>query len=128
MAEFAITLPVLLFVLWLVVDFARLYYTSNSLSTAVREGARFAAVQVSPTASNAAIKTKVKTAFQAFGGPAVTDAQIVVDSTVSGGAITSVTVTVNSYPWTKVTPIVLFTGGKVLITRKAQFRYEREGT
>lgn len=128
MVEFAITVPLLLLVIWVTVDFARLYYTSNSLSSAVREGARFAAVQQDPSnvTSVANMKARVKSTFNAFGGPAVTDAMItLVDSSTTAG---NVTVKVVNYIWTKSTPVTLFTNGQVTMTRTAKFRYEREGT
>jgi Flp pilus assembly protein TadG len=127
MVEFAITVPLLLLVVWIIVDFARAYYTSNSLSSAVREGARVSAVQPTPSsaANLASMKTRVKSAFNAFGGPGITDAEIVLyDSSTATPA--SVTVEVQNYPWVKTTPITVFTGGQILMTRRAKFRYERE--
>lgn len=127
MVEFAITMPILLLVVWTVVDFARAYYASNSLSAAVREGARYAAVQVNPTASTAAIRTKVQQAYNAFGGSPIPAGQIFVyDSSTFTAA--NVTVKVEGYVWNKSTPINFIPGGQILMTRAAKFRYEREST
>jgi Flp pilus assembly protein TadG len=126
LVEFAIALPILLLIVWCIVDFARAYYTINSLATAVREGARYAAVQVSPAASGAAIKTRVKDAFNAFGGDSILDAQInVYDSTASKG---NVTVQVKDYSWLTTTPINIIAGGQIKMTRQSTFRWERAPT
>lgn len=124
--EFAIAVPLLLFVLWCMVDFSRAYYTSNSLATAVREGARFAAVQKDPTAATSQIDSVVRRAFVPLGGDSITNSKIVItDSSTTGGYVA---VTVSNYNWVKVTPLTLFTGGQILMTRRAQFRWEREET
>lgn len=126
--EFAIVIPILLLIVWCIVDFARAYYTVNSLATAVREGARYAAVQVVPGTSPAldSIRGRVKTAFNAFGGPPITDAQInVYDSTITQG---NVTVEVLDYAWLTTTPINVIAGGQILMTRKSTFRWERAPT
>lgn len=128
LVEFAIVIPILLLIVWCIVDFARAYYTVNSLATAVREGARYAAVQVTPGTSPAldSIKGRVKTAFNAFGGPAIADAQInVYDSSTTKG---NVTVEVLDYVWLTTTPINIIAGGQILMTRKSTFRWERAPT
>lgn len=131
LVEMAIALPLLLLVVWGMIDFARAYYTSNSLSTAVREGARFAAVQADPGASATAIMAKVKESFNAFGGDTILDASVVVydSSTIPvGNERGKVTVQVKNYDWLSSTPIEIFTGGKITMTRQATFRWEREPT
>jgi Flp pilus assembly protein TadG len=128
LVEFAIALPILLLIVWCIVDFARAYYTINSLATAVREGARYAAVQVTPGTSPAldSIKGRVKTAFNAFGGDSITDAEInIYDSTATQG---NVTVQVKDYVWLTTTPINIITGGQIKMTRQSTFRWEREPT
>lgn len=127
LVEFAIVIPILLLVVWAIIDFARAYYTINSLATAVREGARYAAVQEDPTASEAAIRARVKDAFNAFGGPALTDDKIILyDSTAAPQY--KVTVEVKDYQWLTTTPINLISGGQILMTRRAHFRWERDPT
>ncbi len=125
--EFAITMPILLLVVWTVIDFARAFYASNSLSAAVREGARYAAVQPNPTASTTAIKTKVQQAYNAFGGNPIPSGQIFLydSSTTAAG---NVTIKVQGYVWRTSTPINYIPGGQILMTRAAKFRYEREDT
>lgn len=132
LVETAIVLPILLLIVWVIIDFARAFYTVNSLASAVREGARVAAVFDIPadaptaTANTEAIKDRVKAAFNAFGGPPLSDAQIIiVDERLSDG---KVTVQVKDYEWLTTTPIVFISGGKILMTRQATFRWEREPT
>jgi Flp pilus assembly protein TadG len=131
LVEFAIVIPILLLVVWTIIDLARAYYTVNSLATAVREGARVAAVQQDPTASSALIRARVKDAFNAFGGPPLTDDKIILyDSTTIPIASPrgKVTVEVRDYEWLTTTPINVISGGKVLMTRRAHFRWERDPT
>lgn len=126
LVEVALVLPILLLIVWVIIDFARAFYTVNSLATAVREGARVAAVYESPADNGTVIRGRVKAAFNAFGGPPLTDAQIIIiDETMTEG---EVTVRVQGYEWRTTTPITFFSGGMILMTREATFRWEREPT
>lgn len=126
MVELAVAMPVLILIVWGAIDFARAYYTANSLATAVREGARYAAIWSNPSDSTTAIRNKVKTSFQAFGGDTIADSLItLVDSSDTGGYVA---VQVTRYPWLSTTPLKIFTNGKILMTRRATFRWEREPT
>ncbi len=128
LVEFAITIPILLLIVWCIVDFARAYYTVNSLATAVREGARFAAVQVSPAGKESQIDSVVMQAFNAFGGPPIPCTRPcpgvinVIDLSATQG---NVTVEVKNYQWLTTTPINFIAGGQILMTRKSTFRWER---
>ena len=122
MVEFAIVLPLFLLITWGVIDFGRLFFTSNSLANAVREGGRYAAVLADPVASAAAVKTKVKQSFVPFGGPGLTDAEISIDTTtIAGGVI----VTITGYPAPVLTPLSTVIGTTSTMTRSATFRRER---
>jgi Flp pilus assembly protein TadG len=126
MVELAVAMPVLVLIVWGAIDFARAYYTANSLATAVREGARYAAVFDSVTKNAGSIKAKVKSSFQAFGGDTIPTASIaVIDSSLTGGYVA---VQVTNYQWLATTPLNIFTGGQILMTRRAVFRWEREPT
>ncbi len=63
--EFAIIVPVLLLLLLGIVDIGFAYFRMNSLVAAVREGARFAAVQGNPClgTTQTAVKTRVMSYF-----------------------------------------------------------------
>lgn len=130
MVEFAIVLPIFLFIVWCVVDFARAYYTQNSLASAVREGARYAAVRdlrgtkAERDAIVAETKSVVTKSFNAFGGAPIPPDSIKVDT----ASMPEITVKVSNYEWLTTTPISIFAGGKVSMTRKATFRWERDGS
>jgi Flp pilus assembly protein TadG len=122
MVEMAIVLPIFLLLVWGVIDFGRLLFTANSMATAVREGARQAAVMADPVASQAVVKARVEAAFTPFGSPAITDAEISVDVVSVPG---SVIVKVTDYPWPTLTPLASLLGANINITRQATFRLER---
>lgn len=125
MVELAFALPVLLLIVWGVIDFGRLLYTANSLASAVREGARYAAVLPVPSTQVSAIRTAVRRTYVPLGSPALTDAQIVVadDTQVNG----SVTVRVTGYTWSTITPLSAVLGSTMTLSRQATFRWERAG-
>ena len=122
MVEMAIVLPVFLLLVWGVIDFGRLLFTANSMASAVREGARQAAVLADPVGSQATVKARVKSAFTTFGSPAITDAEITIDVATTPG---SVIVKVSNYPWPTITPLASLLGANISITRQATFRLER---
>jgi len=125
MVEMAIVLPIFLLLVWGVIDFGRLLFTANSMASAVREGARQAAVMSDPVASQAVVKARVEAAFTTFGSPAITDAEISVDvASVPGSVIVKVT----NYPWPTITPLASLLGANINITRQATFRLERSSS
>jgi Flp pilus assembly protein TadG len=125
--EFALCIPIMLMVVFAVIDFSRAYYTLNNLTSAAREGARVAAIQVDPGSAEALANTRaaVKQYAIEFGGQTVTDAQISV-AFVSP----KVTVTITGYQFQFITPLVGLIGGTnytlVFPPRTAVFRWERE--
>lgn len=123
LVELAVALPILVLVVWGIIDFARAYYTANSLTSAVREGARYAVVFGDPSSKDSLIKVKVKETFTAFGGDSiVTDSIKIIDEHTTTG---KVTVEVKGYTWTASNPLSgIFTNGKIIMTRRATFRWE----
>ncbi len=128
LVEFAIVLPILLLLVFGVVDFGRALYTANNLTSAVREGARLASAQISPdptvAASKAAVQTAVTNYVVAFGGnpgnPTVTES-------FSGAppALQTITVTIVNYPFTPITPLASLAGlGTIQMSPSATFRWE----
>src|SRR3982751_3751709 len=68
--EFALVVPLVLLLLWGIVDIGRAFYTLNNLASAVREGARTAAVMATApdlAANKTIIKTTVTTDFTPIG-------------------------------------------------------------
>lgn len=115
--EFALVVPVLLLLLWGIVDIGRAFYTLNNLASAIREGARTAAVMpTDPTlaANKTIIKTAVTTYFKPI-GPALAPESVFV--TLANRKVTVQA----SYPFA---PLVLV-GWTFPVRRSAVFRWEQ---
>jgi hypothetical protein len=131
--EFALMLTILLVLMFGIIDLGRALFTANNLVSASREGARFAATMIDPdpaaTGSDVVIKARVIAAFSRFGGPALTNAMIVVTPVfASGGALQSIRVTIN-YPFTWITPIRSLVGSMTNVLHgEAQYRWEGAAT
>jgi Flp pilus assembly protein TadG len=119
MVEFALVLPLLLFIIWGIVDISRAFQTIDSLTSAVREGARAGAVASSRphtgvTASG--IKALVAQDFTPMGAPLDTSLVTVAMDLTSG----EVTVSAN-YQFQALTPLLW----AITISRTAAFRWEQ---
>lgn len=137
--EFAIIVPVLLILLLGVIDFARAFFTQNSLVAAVREGARYAAVQESPcvAATQTAIRNRVAAFAPTMGGAAVTNNAAMIPITIAlkagstcganPGDVTLITVEIVNYPYVYLTPVfrLLKKTGTINLSAKAVYRWER---
>ncbi|HET7250049.1 MAG TPA: TadE/TadG family type IV pilus assembly protein [Gemmatimonadales bacterium] len=128
MVEFAIVLPILLLMVFGIVDFGRALYTLNNLTAAVREGARLASTQISPDPTTGSSMTAVSTAVTnyvvAFGGNAGAPT---VSETFSGTPpnMQSITVQIVNYPFTPITPLTNLIGlGTIQMSPSATFRWE----
>jgi Flp pilus assembly protein TadG len=128
LVEFAIVLPILLLIVFGIVDFGRALYTANNLTSAVREGARLASTQITPDPTVAGSKTAVSNAVSsyvvAFGGNAGAPT---VSETFSGAPpnMQSITVQIVSYPFTPITPLAGLIGlGTIRMSPSATFRWE----
>jgi Flp pilus assembly protein TadG len=124
--EFALVAPLLLILVFGIIDLGRAYSTLNQLAASAREGARFAAVLPNPSSSaaEAQIRQTVKQfSLRQLGGSPVRDDQIAVALDRNGG---TVTVAIRDYPFQLVTPLVGTVGLRTIpITRQATFRWER---
>jgi Flp pilus assembly protein TadG len=124
--EFALVAPLLLILVFGIIDLGRAYATLNQLAASAREGARVAAVLPNPESSSSTtlIRQTVKQfSDRQLGGSPVSDNQIFV--TLNRTAAT-VTVEVRSYSFQLVTPLAGFAGLRTIpITRRATFRWER---
>ena len=128
MVEFAIVLPVLLLIVFGIVDFGRALFTLNNLTAAVREGARLASTQISPdptmSASKTAVQNTVTTYVISFGG---STGAPTVSETFSGTPpnMQSITVQIVSYPFSPITPLAGMIGmGTISMSPSATFRWE----
>lgn len=127
--EFAIVVPILLVLVMAIIDFGRMMAVAASLAAAVREGGRQAATatDLSDPTQVSAIRSRVTSAFQSLGGPAI--------GAAGGGTLTvasvadasgNVAVSVNGYTYRCITPIATMIGmGTVTFNRTATFRWER---
>lgn len=135
--EFAIIVPVLLLLVLGAIDLGRAFFQKNNLVSAVREGARFAAVQanVCSAATQTAIRNRVRGYFSSVGdsasAPANTAAAIPVSvlgtNPCTTGQPTSITVGIATYTYTPLTPIfaLLNRAGTINLTASANYRWER---
>ncbi|GJG85664.1 hypothetical protein tb265_08450 [Gemmatimonadetes bacterium T265] len=127
--EFAIIFPVLLTMLLAIIDFGRMMAVAASLAAAVRDGARQGAVATDLTDATqiSAVKSRVISGFQPFGGAALTTGNIAVNVvTGSDGSNYNVNVKVTGYTYVPITPVARMIGmGTVTLTRQATFRWER---
>ena len=120
--EFALVVPILMLVVFAAIDFTRAYYTQNQVASAARAGARFAAVQSNPMASQAQIRQVVRQFGAQLGGSGITDSQIQIAMNSATGEIT---VSVVNYPFSLITPLARTVGaGTIPITKRATFRWE----
>jgi Flp pilus assembly protein TadG len=128
LVEFAIVLPILLLIVFGIVDFGRALYTANNLTSAVREGARLASTQISPDPTTAASKTAVTNAVKNYVIAISASAPVpTVTETFSGAPPTmqSITVQITSYPFTPITPLAGLIGlGTISMSPSATFRWE----
>jgi Flp pilus assembly protein TadG len=124
--EFALVAPLLLILVFGIIDLGRAYSTLNQLAASAREGARFAAVLPNPVSSPAELQvrqTVKQFSLRQLGGAPVLDDQIKVKLDKTAG---TVTVTIREYPFELVTPLVGVVGLRTIrITRQATFRWER---
>jgi Flp pilus assembly protein TadG len=112
-----------------IVDFGRAYFVRNALVSAVREGARLAAVQpADPCSAKATIRARVIQSFAPVGGAAIsnTDAMIPITCTSENGRVATITVRVVGYQFTPITGIFRIVGlpSTLSLSATASFRWE----
>jgi Flp pilus assembly pilin Flp len=110
MVEFALVALLLFTFILGIIDFGRALYLYNNLTNAARVGARFAAVQFpDPCGSQAAIVQRTVDYIREFNNnPSANPAQYVTVACqypVVGGKASTVTVSINGYPFRAITPL-----------------------
>lgn len=100
MVEFALILPLLLLLVFGIIEFGRAYNVKVQLTGSVREGARALALGGSPAEARQAVRDAAPGL-----DPAIADGDIGVTSCPTGGADGNASVTVN-YDLTSLTPLV----------------------
>jgi Flp pilus assembly protein TadG len=124
--ETALMITMLLVLMFGIIDLGRALFTSNNLVSAAREGARAAAVDQNILTDTLAVKDTVINHFSAFGGPALTRANVATTfiGQVGGSNPTSIRVTVK-YRFTWITPIRSLVGAmRDTLHAQAEYRYE----
>ena len=117
--EFALIMPIRFILIFGIIDMGRLLFTANALTSAVREGARFAAVQT--VEDHDAVEGHVLRILGA-GGMVDTTQILVVPAWDSATA----TVRIDSYPFNPITPFVnLVNLDEIHLSPSATFRWER---
>jgi Flp pilus assembly protein TadG len=114
--EFALVLPIFLFMLLVFVDLGRAIITYSILSNAVREGTRYAIVHPTATSTD---RTNVLNAVKNYAG-GVDSSQITITPTWPTTSDHYVTL-VATYPFQPITPgLILILGSTNAITLRAQ--------
>jgi Flp pilus assembly protein TadG len=127
--ETALMITVLLMLTFGMVDFGRVMYTSNSLVSAAREGARFGATQTA--VNTGAIQDTVRKRFNpyTFGGDTLKNADIT--ATAVGTPTTSIKVSI-AYTFKWITPmakLIGWTSGSSFTSTlhaQSEYRYENQ--
>ena len=110
--EFAMVLPLLLLIVFGIIEFGRAYYQYNTLTKAIRDGARYMSKHVYSATYETSTKNLVVYG-NTFGTgtpilPGLTTARIVVTPAPSGATLASppdwLTVSVNAYPFSSLVP------------------------
>ncbi len=121
--EFGLVVPILLLVVFGIVDFGRAYHTLNNLTSAVREGARYGAVLQYPEEPDNIedIKQRVVDFAYQLGGEALTKDDVTVDPDVDNGMMEVSAV----YTFVPITPLApMLKMGSIPMQQKAVFRLE----
>lgn len=126
LVEFAIALPVLLLLVFGIVDFGRALFALNNLTNAVREGARLASVQFpDPTtgAAISAVRTRVNNYVSSFGGSGAYTVNVTPDQAFPNTQY--MTVQITGYAFTPITPLPrLMSLPAITFSPSASYRWE----
>lgn len=128
MIEFAIVLPLLLLFICGIVDFGRALWAVNLLTSAARQGGRWAAAQDQP--STAEIDSVVLAAIPSTVpiSSSLSASNVTVSpGTITNGVTTSITVTITGVNFQAITPLpgLIGLGSITFPDISATFRYER---
>ena len=127
--EFALVVPVLFLVVFAVIDFGRALWTVNVLTSGVREGARFGAVQATTTLAADSAKWRASQYINGVLGTALTagDFNVSYDATTGSTTYGQIRVRlVSNFVFTPVTPFAAQMGlGNITFAPDASYRWER---
>lgn len=129
--EFAIIFPVLIILLFGMIDFGRAFFLRNNLVAAAREGSRFGAVRGDACTTNGrtAIAARTSAYIVTIGGAAPTGSQLSVTTpgACAGGTTTNIVVSIVQYPFVPITPVfrlINYNTNLLRINVSATYRWE----
>lgn len=128
--EFAIFATLLLLLVFGTIDFGRALFTSNNLTAAAREGARYGARLPNPGSQLTAIRDTAASKMSPFGNVAVNAASQVVVSclpNVNCTGLQAIQVQIN-YPFTWLTPLPALMRQTLTPTLRARATFRWEGS
>jgi Flp pilus assembly protein TadG len=121
--EFAIAAPLLVLLLFGIIEFGRFFFLYNNLSNAAREGARLGAITPAGTTAERTAATSTVIALVrariADAGAATADVQVTLPQ--NGQPHQTVRVRINDFPFLRVVPFIAPTRFPDI---EAEFRYE----
>lgn len=119
--EFAILLPVLMLILFGIIEFGMIMYSREIITNASREGARSGIVQTTVKPTEAQIQAVVTNYLNGTGvDPNVTQIDVVGEGLTAPNTLT-VTVT---YPYNFFVPAILGLGNSINLTGQTVMRHE----
>ena len=120
--EFALVVPFLFLIVFGIIDFSRAYAQLNNINSSLREGARFAAAQKTPTQT--AVRQEVWRFSNAWAN--ALDTNYVICNPCTGP---NILVSVTNYPITLPTlgGFLNIAGRQITVSRAVSFRWERAG-
>jgi Flp pilus assembly protein TadG len=119
--EFALVVPLLMLIVFGIIDFSRAYAQLNNINSSLREGARFGAAQTLPNATQ--IKAEITRFSTAWANP-INVALVNVDVGAPGP---NIVVSVTNYPITLPTlgGFLNLLNRQITVSRTVSFRWER---
>ena len=128
LVEFALVVPFLMMIMCATIDFGLAVYTLANLTTAVREGGRFAAARFpAPTANDTSVTNRVYTFIAGLNNTGMTTAQIkaTITNTIPDATTGNITVSITGYQFKPMTPLAGLLGlSTIPMNRSSIFRWE----
>jgi Flp pilus assembly protein TadG len=119
--EFALVVPLMMLIVFGIIDLSRAYAQLNNINSSLREGARFGAAMSTPTV--AAVKAEITRFSTAWANPIDVN-QVTVNVGAPGP---NIVVSVTDYPITLPTlgGFLRILNRQILVSRTVSFRWER---
>jgi Flp pilus assembly protein TadG len=119
--EFAILLPVLMLILFGIIEFGMVMYSREVLTNASREGARAGIVQQIPKPTAGQIQSVVTNYLSNTG---INSANVTINVTGAGGVFPNDLIVSLSYPYQFFAPGIIGLGNSITLTTRTVMRHE----